>query len=112
MLKHLWGLQSENKSSIFPFHGGMCWRLSGAGWWLSHPRGARTTHKESEPPNAFIPIPLAKGYLAGDPNSDMDSKKQRLGAKNRVKKGKKHGGEEMCRSKGKVENLCHEAGTS
>lgn len=51
------------------------------------------------------------GYLAGDPDPDMDSKKQGLGAKNRVKKGKKEGGEQMCRSRGKVRNLCHEAGT-
>jgi len=71
------------------------------GWAVAEPPTRRPS-----PHQPLIPIPPAQGYLAGDPDPDMDRKQQGLGAKNRVKKGKKLGGEEMCRSKGKVRNLC------
>lgn len=60
---------------------------------LSHPQGPK-------PPTPSIPSPLAIGCLAGDPDPNT-ARKNGVGAKNRVKKGKKQGREETCRSKGR-----------
>lgn len=59
---------------------------------LSHPQGPK-------PPTPSIPSPLAIGCLAGDPDPNTARKKE--WELKTVKKGKKQGGAETCRSKGR-----------